>query len=113
MQGCASAIEEIKAGRAYIKQLEAVRDNQAAEIVALKEKVSTLETANAARAKESEALRASLDASTKAINEATSALKVSIARNEKLEKQVKFWRKAGIGGVLTSAALIALKFVAF
>ena len=107
MNAASSAIAEIKAGRAYIKELEALTDAQKKLIADQGAQISLLQQIVAAKTEENKALRSALDKTTDALNKSSELIAEQKARTAKLEGRVGFWRK--VGAVATIVAVVAVK----
>lgn len=102
--GCASAVREIEAGRAYIKSLEAENAQQKLAIAAQGEKINLLQQALSARQEEVASLRNGFDEIKKALAEMKAANDLASERITKLENSRK--RRGRIGVALGVAGLV-------
>lgn len=89
IRGCASAIEEIKAGRAHVASLEKENDALKTTLAAKDQKIELLQSALTARQEEAALLRSSLDEFKKAIEEMKRANELQAQRVAKLEASAK------------------------
>lgn len=109
IRGCAIAIERIKAGDAYIQNLETLNATQAKTITAQTEKISLLESSLTLKEKESQALRDALALKEQSLIEYKSLLDLS-------KKEVEHQKKVGktklkVGFVTGFVAGLSLKFL--
>ena len=109
IRGCAIAVERIKAGDAYIPNLEKLNNTQAKTIAAQADKIEILQQSISLKEKESQALREALALKDSALAEYKSLLDLS---KKEVDHQKKVGnRKFKIGFVGGFVAGLSLKFL--